>query len=149
MNCSWCINWCKNAQVNFRLFLLWELWGGGGSYILWLGKLGVPPPTLLTLAMPRQALFYKVPPVCFCFVGLSFFPSASWPLSSLSLFLWMSRAFVHGHTFLHSWSGRQRHFVIGLLHGAAFLSDPTLLHYVSFLEPSLSRWNWHLFNPNL
>ena len=56
--------------------------------------------------------------MCFCFVGLPFFPSASWPLSFLSLFFLFlqlcliharmperGRAFVHGHTFLHSWSG--------------------------------------------
>ena len=29
---------------------------GAGGHILWLGKLGVPPPALLTLAVPRQAL---------------------------------------------------------------------------------------------
>ena len=58
-----------------------------------------------------------VPQMCFCFVGLPLFPSASWPLSFLSLFFlflrpcliharmpdW-GRAFVHGHTFLHSWT---------------------------------------------
>ena len=31
------------------------------------------------------------------------------------------RAFVHGHTFLHSWSGLMT-LVVGLLHGATFLS---------------------------
>ena len=32
-----------------------------------------------------------------------------------------SRAFVHGHTFLHSWSGPMT-LLVGLLHGATFLS---------------------------
>ena len=32
------------------------------------------------------------------------------------------RAFVHGHTFLHSWSGPMT-VVVGLLHGATFLSN--------------------------
>ena len=58
----------------------------------------------------------------FFFVGLHFFTSASWPMSFLSLslslfsssspdlawfmreYLKSSRTFVHGHTFLHSWS---------------------------------------------
>ena len=67
---------------------------------------------------------FIVPQIGFLFIfffwggGLPFFPSASWPLSFLPLFFlflrpcliharmpdW-GRAFVHGHTFLHSWSG--------------------------------------------
>ena len=35
-------------------------------------------------------------------------------------------AFVHGHTFLHSWSGPLT-LVVGLLHGATFLSYLTLV----------------------
>ena len=34
----------------------------------------------------------------------------------------MSRAFVHGHTFLQSWSGPMK-LVVCLLHGATFLSN--------------------------
>ena len=44
------------------------------------------------------------------------------------------RAFVHGHTFLHSWSGMMT-VVIGLLHGATFLSGLTLVLFVSFIRP--------------
>ena len=44
------------------------------------------------------------------------------------------RAFVHGHTFLHSWSGPMT-LVVGLLHGAAFLSDLPLVLFVSFIGP--------------
>ena len=38
------------------------------------------------------------------------------------------RAFVHGHTFLHSWSGLVT-LVVGLLHGATFLSNLPLVFY--------------------
>ena len=71
-----------------------------------------------------------VPQMCFCFVGLPFFPSACWPLSFPSLFHRPclihaqmpdnSRAFVHGHTFLHPWSGPMT-LEVGLLHGVTFL----------------------------
>ena len=44
------------------------------------------------------------------------------------------RAFVHGHTFLHSRSGPMT-VVIGLLHGATFLSNLTLVLFVSFIRP--------------
>ena len=44
-------------------------------------------------------------------------------------------AFVHGHTFLHSWSGPMT-LVVGLLHGATFLSNlPIVLLLVSFRCP--------------
>ena len=44
------------------------------------------------------------------------------------------RAFVHGHTFLHSWSGPMT-LVAGLLHGATFLSNLPLVLFVSFIGP--------------
>ena len=45
------------------------------------------------------------------------------------------RAFVHGLTFLHSWSGPMT-VVIGLLHGATtFLSGLPLVLFVSFIRP--------------
>ena len=37
----------------------------------------------------------------------------------------------NGHTFLHSWSGPIKLF--GMLHGIIFLSDPTLVPFVSLL----------------
>ena len=42
------------------------------------------------------------------------------------------RAFVHRHTFLHSWSGPMT-LVIGLLHGATFLSNLPLVLFMSFI----------------
>ena len=43
---------------------------------------------------------------------------------------------IHGHTFLHSWSGAMT-LVVGLLHGATFLSNLPLVLFVSFIRPSL------------
>ena len=62
--------------------------------------------------LPYESCLVLVPPIGFCFVGLPFLPSASWPLSLFFLFLrpcliharmpdW-GGAFMHGHTFLHS-----------------------------------------------
>ena len=45
----------------------------------------------------------------------------------------LGRAFVHGHTFLHSWSGLMT-LVVGLLHGATFLSNLTFVLFVSFIR---------------
>ena len=92
--------------------------------------------------------------MCFCFVGLPFFPSASWPLSFLSLFfLFLRPCLIHARMpeigvgllcmdtlLLHSWSGSMT-VVVGLLHGATFLSGLPLLLFV------LSRWNVHSFKP--
>ena len=94
--------------------------------------------------------------MCFCFVGLPFFPSASWPLSFLSLFFlflrpcliharmpdW-GRAFVHGHTFLHSWT----HFLafmdtLSCIHGHTFLHSWT--HFLAFMD-TLSCIHGHTF----
>ena len=44
------------------------------------------------------------------------------------------RAFVHGNTFLHSWSGPMI-LVVGLLQGATLLSNLTLVLFVSFIRP--------------
>ena len=41
---------------------------------------------------------------------------------------------IHGHTFLHSWSGPMT-LVVGLLHGATFLSNLPLVLFVSFIGP--------------
>ena len=41
---------------------------------------------------------------------------------------------IHGHTFLHSWSGPMT-LVVGLLHGAPFLSNLPLVLFVSFIGP--------------
>ena len=55
------------------------------------------------------------------------------------------RAFVHGHTFLHSWSGPMT-VVVGLLHGATFLSK-RLNKNVDLFPPTI--WEigiiWNIF----
>ena len=43
-----------------------------------------------------------------------------------------SRTFVHGHTFLHSWSETMT-LEVALLHGATFLSNLTPALFVSFI----------------
>ena len=116
---------------------------------------------LLWLQKAVQVDFLLVPRIDFCFVGLPFFPSASWPLSFLSLFFFFfqpgliharmperSRDFVHGHTFLHSWSGPMT-LVVGLLHGATLLSNLPLVLFVSFIGPryGVASWWEHLLNP--
>ena len=108
------------------------------------GKFSVPPPTLLTLAVPRlfqflQYLlfillgclsFHQLPGICF---SSSLFPRTLLQKSCL-LYAQMPdwcRAFVHGHTFLHSWN-EQMTLVVGLLHVATFLSYLPLVLYTSF-----------------
>ena len=54
---------------------------------------------------------------------------------------WLGSVFVHGHTFLHSWSGPMT-LIVGLLHGATFLSNLTLLLFMSFFIYKLSSWCW-------
>ena len=49
-------------------------------------------PCFVNLSCAQAGLVF-VPPMCFCFVGLPFFSSASWPLSFLSLFLSISSSF--------------------------------------------------------
>ena len=86
----------------------------------------------------------------FCWAVFLVGHAASWPLSFLfffhSFFLILRpcliharmpdwcRAFVHGHTFLHSWSGPMT-LVLDLLHGATFLSNLSLVHFVYFIGP--------------
>ena len=42
--------------------------------------------------------------------------------------------YMHGSTFLHSWSGPMT-LVVGLLHGATFLSNLPLVLFVSLIGP--------------
>ena len=79
---------------------------------------------------------------CFFFGWAAFFPSASWPLSFLSLFftffLFLRSCLIHarmpdwGRAF--AWSGPMR-FVVILLHGTEFLSTLTGVLFVSFVGP--------------
>ena len=65
---------------------------GAGGHILWLGEVSYPLPTLLTLAVPRSALFYFLQCVFVLLGSLSF--HQLWPLSFLSLFLSFSSDFA-------------------------------------------------------
>ena len=101
-------------------------------------------------------LFFSLPswPLSFLSLFLSFSSSSLFPLPLFFLFLlpcliharmpdW-GRAFVHGHTFLHSWSGPMT-LVVGLLQGATFLSNLPLVLFVSFIGPwQLERIKSHL-----
>ena len=51
---------------------------------------------------------------------------------------------MHGHTFLHSWSGPMT-LVVCLLYGATFLSNLTVVLFVTLYD--LSSWKGHLLNP--
>ena len=78
------------------------------------------------------------------------------PVSLFFLFLWpcmiharmpeRGRAFVHGHTFLHSWSGPMT-LVVNLLHGATFLCNLTHVLFVPFIGPYLVVGKDTLLNP--
>ena len=56
----------------------------------------------------------------------------------------LGRAFVHGHTFLYSWSGPMT-LVVGLL--LELRSCPIFLLFSSCLLYDLSSWKVHLLNP--
>ena len=112
----------------------------------WLGEVKRSPPCFISLSSAQVGLV-SVPPLCFSFVGLSFFPSASWPLSFLSLFFlflrpcliharmpgW-GRSFVHGHTFLHSWT----HFLAFMEWADDIGSRPAAWSYVPVQSSSCS-----------
>ena len=72
----------------------------------WLGEVGLSSQALLTWA--EKIGLVIVPQISVCFVGLPFFTSANWRMPE------MSRAFVHGHTLLHSWSGPMKLVVMEL-----------------------------------
>ena len=115
---------------------------GAGSHILWLGEVRRSFPYFVNLSCALVGLVL-VPLMCFCFVGLPFLTSASWPLFPVSLPLFFplpptlleswarGRAFVLQHTFLHSWSESMT-LVVYLLHGTTFLSDLTVLMHPRF-----------------
>ena len=105
--------------------------------------LGVPPPALLTYLCPGGPCFSSSDVFLFC---LSFHQPPGLCLSCLPLFFlflrpcliharmpdW-GRAFVHGHTFLHSWT----HFLafmdtLSCIHGHTFLHSWT--HFLAFME---------------
>ena len=123
---------------------------GAGGHLLWLGEVRRSPPSLLTLACAwvGRPCFSSSDVFLFCwaaFLSISLLASV-FPVSLPLFFLFFrpcliharlpegGRAFVHGHTFLHSWSGPMT-VVIGLLHGATFLSNLPLVLFVSFIGP--------------
>ena len=153
--------WCSSSYVTCRKSGKWEInqlifkyVNLSSNYALtYHFKIGSSDHILLLGEVQRSSSNFVTPSFSssdvFCFVGLPFFPSASWPLFFLSLFLFFlffrpcllharlpdwGRAFVHGHTFLHSWSGPMK-LVVGLLHGATFLSNLSLVPFVSFIGP--------------
>ena len=90
---------------------------GAGGHILWLGE-EVPPPALLTYLCPGGPCFGSSDVFLFCwaaFLSISLLASV-FPVSLPLFFLFLrpcliharmpdwGRAFVHGHTFLHSWT---------------------------------------------
>ena len=121
-------------------------WGAGG-HILWLGKVQRSSPSFVNLSCALVGLVL-VPQKRFLFCWAAFLSisllASVFPVSLPLSFLFLrpcliharmhdgSRAFVHGHTFLHSWSGLMT-LVVGLLHGATFLSNLTLVIFVSFV----------------
>ena len=115
-----------------RFFCFYVCWGQccglGGSALLPLVHLSCALAGLVLVPQIRFLFIYLF--IFFFGGGGAAFPSASWPLSFLSLFFLflrpcliharmpeIGRAFVHGHTFLHSWSGPMT-LVVSLLHGA-------------------------------
>ena len=138
---------------------------GAVGHILWLGIVQRSSPCFVNLSLCLGRPCFCSSDV-FCFVRLPFFPSASWPLSFLSLFLrpcliharmpdWgrafvhrhsWSWSFVHGHSWSwsfvhgHSWSwsfvhGHSWSWSLTLAVGARFLSNFTLILFVSFIGP--------------
>ena len=122
---------------------------GAGVTFCGQGKLGVPPPALLTYLCPGRPCFSSSDVFLFCwaaFLSISLLASV-FPVSLPLFFLFLrpcliharmpnwGRAFVHGHTFLHSWSGPMI-MIVGLLHRATFLSNLTLVFFVSFIHDS-------------
>ena len=122
---------------------------GAGGHLLWLEVRRSPPPFFVNLSLCLgRPCFSSSDVFLFCwaaFLSISLLASV-FPVSLPLFFLFLrpcliharlpegGRAFVHGHTFLHSWSGPMT-VVIGLLHGATFLSGLPLVLFVSFIGP--------------
>ena len=124
-------------------------WGRGKPTMLLFGEVGLTQQPELCLGRP---CFSSSDVLLFCWAAfLSFSLLASvFPVSLPLFFLFLrpcliharmpdwGRAFVHGHTFLHSWSGPMT-LVVGLLHGSVLFvmccSCPILptLVFVSFI----------------
>ena len=133
--------------VNTFNTIIGFFWVAGG-HILWLGEVRRSSPVLLTYLCPGRPCFRSSDVFLFCwaaFLSVSLLASV-FPVSLPLFFLFLrpcliharmpdwGRAFVHGHTFLHSWSGPMT-LVVGLLHGAPFLSNLPLVFFVSFIGP--------------
>ena len=88
---------------------------GGGK---WLGEV-----RLSSIALFDRPCFSSSDKCVICWVA--FFPSSYWRMPE------MSRAFVHGHTILHSWSGPMKLAYETAIHGATFLSNLSSAPFVS------------------
>ena len=132
-------------QTNVKLYSNFE---GQGGHILLLGKLGVPPPALLTYLCPGRPCFSSSDVFLFCWAA---FPSiillaSVFPVSLPLFFLFLrpcliharmpdwGRAFVHGHTFLHSWT----HFLAFMEWADDIGSRPAAWSYVPVQSYSCS-----------
>ena len=155
--CSYCYEFHSSVSFNFICRVLYYVDDHWGLTRLF---------SFMRNSICAQVGLVLVPQMCFCFVGLPFFPSASWPLSFLSLFLsfssssdlaWFMRecltgagllcmdtlSCIHGHTFLHSWT----HFLacmdtLSCMHGHTFLHSWT--HFLAFMD-TLSCIHGHTF----
>ena len=116
-----------------------------GGHILWLVEVVVPPPALLTYLCPGRPCFSSSDVFLFCwaaFLSISLLASV-FPVSLPLFFLFLrpfliharmpdwGRAFVHGHTFLHSWT----HFLafmdtLSCIHGHTFLHCCNILSLI-------------------
>ena len=132
---------------------------GAGGHLLWLEEVRrPPPPSLLTSACAQvgRPCFSSSDVFFFwaAFLSISLLASV-FPVSLPLFFLFLrpcliharlpegGRAFVHGHTFLHSWT----HFLafmdtLSCIHGHTFLHSWT--HFLAFMD-TLSCIHGHTF----
>ena len=126
LRCEWS-NFCRSWYL---LFLPTERGAGG------------PPPALLTYLCPGRPCFSSSDVFLFAFLSISLLASV-YPVSLPLFFLFLQpcliharmpdwgRAFVHGHTFLHSWT----HFLAFMEWADDIGSGPAAWSYVPVLLP--------------
>ena len=127
---------------------------GGWGHILWLGEVKRSSPCFVNLSVPGGPCFGSSDVFCFAFLSISLLASV-FPVSLPLFFLFLrpcliharmpdwGRAFVHGLTFLHSWT----HFLafmdtLSCIHGHTFLHSWT--HFLAFMD-TLSCIHGHTF----
>ena len=134
----------KPLKPTFQCWKIsWFCMLGAGGHILWLGEVRRSSPSFVNMSCADRPCFSSSDMFFFCwtaFLSLSVLASVSLPLFFLFLLPCLihaqmpdwGRAFVHEHTFLHSWRWPTT-FVVGLLHGTTFLSNLTLVLFVYFI----------------